>query len=84
MTKRPHLGPTPYSVAVSGILRRERVARGVQQGDLAKRLGMLQPAFSRIERGETVITVQQLRVVAHHLGISMSGVLDEAESAHNS
>lgn len=46
--------PPPIVVSKFGArVRRERIARGLSQVKLAKRVGIEQPAISEIERGET-------------------------------
>jgi transcriptional regulator with XRE-family HTH domain len=51
----------------------------MQQNDLAAELGILQPAYSRIEKGDTSITVTQLRIVARTLNMRPSQILDDAD-----
>ena len=46
---------------------------------MATALGILQPAYSRIEKGDTSITVTQLRIVARTLNMRPSYILDETD-----
>ncbi len=78
MSSRPP-GKLPYTVLLGQILQHHRQRVGLQQADVAAALGILQPAFSRIEKGDTSITVAQLRVVARRLGMKPGQILFDTE-----
>jgi transcriptional regulator with XRE-family HTH domain len=46
-----------------------RDSRQIKQGDFAAALGLSQSAYSRLERGESVLNVSQLRNIAILLGM---------------
>jgi transcriptional regulator with XRE-family HTH domain len=69
----------PYTTLLGQLLQHYRQQRGLQQADVAAALGILQPAYSRIEKGDTSITVTQLRIVARTLNMRPSLILDHAD-----
>lgn len=72
---------TTYAAVLGRVLAHHRERAGMEQRDLASKLGLGQSAWSRIERGETVINVEQLRLVADALGLTASQLMQEAEEA---
>jgi transcriptional regulator with XRE-family HTH domain len=54
---------------------------GTEQGRLAAAVGVTQSTWSRIERGESSLSVEQLFVAANFLGVSVSTIINEAEIA---
>jgi len=78
MSTRPAAKLT-YTALLGRILQHHRQRLGLQQSDVADALGILQPAYSRIEKGDTSITVVQLRIVANKLGMAPAQILHEVE-----
>ena len=78
MSSRPAAKLT-YTALLGQILQHHRQRLGLQQVDVAAALGILQPAYSRIEKGDTSITVGQLRIVARKLGIAPAQIVHETE-----
>src|ERR1700712_4515879 len=78
MSSRPAAKLT-YTALLGQILQHHRQRLGLQQADVAAALGILQPAYSRIEKGDTSITVTQLRIVARTLNMRPSQILDHAD-----
>lgn len=78
MSTRPPAKLT-YTALLGQILQYHRQRVGLQQADVAAALGILQPAYSRIEKGDTSITVAQLRIVARRLGMQPAQIVHEAE-----
>ena len=72
---------TNYPSIVGSVLAQFRNQRGLRQGDLAQAMGVTQTTLSRIENGQSSISVEQLRVAAHHLGIAPHQILHYAD--HN-
>jgi transcriptional regulator with XRE-family HTH domain len=64
-----------YPSLVGKVLAQQRESRGIKQGDLAAALGLSQSAYSRLESGESVLNLSQLRNVAAHLGLQPDVVL---------
>jgi transcriptional regulator with XRE-family HTH domain len=78
MSSRPAAKLT-YTALLGQILQHHRQRLGLQQSDVAAVLGILQPAYSRIEKGDTSITVAQLRIVARRLGMAPAQILHDTE-----
>ena len=51
----------------------------MNQGTLAAALGLSQSAYSRLERGESVLNLSQLRTATGHLGYEPSHLLRMAD-----
>ena len=69
----------PYSTLLGQVIKHLRTAKGVDQLSLATALGISQPAYSRIESGDTNMNVWQLRTCAGHLGVTPSDLLRQVE-----
>ncbi len=69
----------PYTALVGQVILRHRGRLGLHQSDLAAALTVSQSAYSRIEQGDTTISISQLRVVARRLGIRPGDILSEAD-----
>lgn len=78
MSSRPAAKLT-YTALLGQVLQFHRQRAGLQQNDVASALGILQPAYSRIEKGDTAMTVAQLRIVARSLGMAPAQILHEVE-----
>jgi transcriptional regulator with XRE-family HTH domain len=59
-----------YAVLLQ-VLRSRRADSGITQVKLAKKLGMTQSAYSKLERGELRIDVIQLRTISKLIGVSL-------------
>lgn len=68
-----------YSTLVGKVLADLRDARKLRQGDLAQVLGVSQSAYSRMESGDSIMNVTQLRVTCARLRVSPSDVLKRAD-----
>lgn len=82
MKAKSSIPPKPvvtYPALVGKTLAQQREARGIKQGDLAIALGMSQSAYSRLESGESVLNLSQLRNVAAQLGLQPAYVLKLAD-----
>ncbi len=61
----------------ASILKEARKARGLNQAELAKRVGTDQGHISRIERGEKGVTTKTLTAIARELNIPLGRLLGE-------
>ncbi len=68
-----------YPTLVGRILAQQREGRDIKQGDLAERLGLSQSAYSRLESGESVMNLSQLRNVGALLGLQPAQILKWAD-----
>lgn len=69
MKEKAHLGE---------YIRAKRESLNISQQALAYVLDMSQPAYSKIERGETEVKASQLYKIAAYMGISVYDLLPEA------
>jgi len=72
---------TTYQAIVGSVLVGIRKELRVEQSTLAKAVGVNQSTWSRIERGESTLSVEQLFLAAAHLQIKPSVVIHNAEKA---
>jgi len=69
----------PYTALVGQVLLGHRGRQSLHQSDLAAALSISQSAYSRIEQGDTTVSISQLRVIARRLGMTPGDVLREAD-----
>jgi transcriptional regulator with XRE-family HTH domain len=53
-----------------------RIEKGLSQGDIEKRTGLLRCYLSRVENGHTVPSIETLRKIAGALEVSLGELLD--------
>jgi transcriptional regulator with XRE-family HTH domain len=76
-------GVVPYSVVVGRVLQQRRTQLGLHQNDLAAALRITQSAYSRLESGDTALSLTQLRIAAAVLQAPASAILASAEQYAN-
>lgn len=69
----------PYPVLMGQVIQAHRRQRGLQQTNLAGAIGLSPSAYSRIESGDTSMTLSQLRATARALGVRPSTLCAEVE-----
>ena len=67
--------------AIGGAIRALREARGIRQGDLAKKTGMSAAQICRIEKDRHAPSVRTLRRIADALGVPLAGLAAGADAA---
>lgn len=67
----------PYNVLVGKVLQRHRELLGLNQTEFAAAAGMKQSAYSRIETGQTALTLSQLHAIAGALGVKPEEIMKE-------
>lgn len=72
---------TTYASIMGRVIAWHRDRGGLEQTVLAQKMGMSQPSWSRIERGDTAISVEQLRQIAGALNVSAYKILRETDEA---
>lgn len=72
-------GVVPYSALVGRVIETGRKNIALSQEEMAHRLGLSQSAYSRLEAGQTSMTLSQLRSAAQVLGRESSSLLSEAD-----
>jgi transcriptional regulator with XRE-family HTH domain len=73
----------PYAAVVGGVVERLRKQRRVTQGQMAAALGIGQPAYSRLEQGQSAMNVFQLGHVAAQLCTTPSAIMSGADAVAN-
>lgn len=68
-----------YPALVGRLLVHRREELGLKQGALAEAIGLSQSAYSRLESGDSVLNVSQLRNVCSRLGLSPAQLLHAAD-----
>ena len=59
-------------------LRALRIEKGLSQGDIEKRTGLLRSYLSRVENGHTIPSIQTLGKIAAALAVTISALVDPA------
>lgn len=72
---------TTYAAVMGRVLAMKREEAGLEQADVAKEMGISQSAWSRIERGETVLNVEQLHRAAKIVRASAEQIVEQTETA---
>jgi transcriptional regulator with XRE-family HTH domain len=72
---------TTYPAIVGQIMAMVREKAGLEQAEVARGVGISQSTWSRIERGESALTVEQLTKAADVLGSSAGEILRQADEA---
>ena len=78
--QNPRMATTSNAV-LGHLLALVRRRRHLTQAQVAEALGLAGSTWSRVEKGETPITVEQLRVVANKLDVDAATLLVLAEQA---
>lgn len=73
-------GALAYPAVVGQVLASIREQRGEKQGDIAARVGLSQSAYSRLEKGDSVMNLAQLHKVCAELGEVPNVVLRRADT----
>lgn len=68
-----------YQALVGHVIERYRKAGNLGQEALAGALGISQSAYSRLEQGQSAMSVSQLRLIAANLGLTPGALLTEAD-----
>jgi transcriptional regulator with XRE-family HTH domain len=88
--------PTPLSLnplppvatianSIGGTIRAYRLQKGMSQGDIEKRTGLLRCYLSRVENGHTVPSLETLQKIAYALDLQLAQFFsDEAVSRERS
>jgi transcriptional regulator with XRE-family HTH domain len=72
---------TTYPAIVGGVLTQMRNQTSLRQEDVAKAIGVTQTTWSRVETGQSSLTVEHLRMASYALGRTPDDVLNLAEQA---
>jgi len=75
-TPHPH-APEPAPIAIGTTIRAFRLQKGMSQGDIEKRTGLLRCYLSRVENGHTVPSLDTLAKIASALDLPLSQFFSE-------
>ncbi len=67
----PAKAAVPTAMNIGSTIRGYRLQRGMSQGDIEKRTGLLRCYLSRVENGHTVPSLDTLKKIAAALGLPM-------------
>lgn len=73
---------TPMNLGES--IRKIRLARGISQGEMQKRTGILRSYLSRVENGHTVPSFATLQRLAGAMGVTLSDFFSPEGAPHPS
>jgi len=62
----------PSSINIGTTIRTYRLQKGMSQGDIEKRTGLLRCYLSRVENGHTVPSLETLQKIAHALDLQLA------------
>jgi transcriptional regulator with XRE-family HTH domain len=68
----PAASPEPAPINIGVTIRTFRLQRGMSQGDIEKRTGLLRCYLSRVENGHTVPSLDTLQKIALSLDLPLS------------
>jgi len=66
------LAPEPAPINIGTTIRAFRLQKGMSQGDIEKRTGLLRCYLSRVENGHTVPSLETLQKIAGALDLPLS------------
>src|SRR3978361_37688 len=69
--------PEPAAMNIGVTIRSFRLQKGMSQGDIEKRTGLLRCYLSRVENGHTVPSIDTLQKIAGALDLPLSQMFDQ-------
>ena len=75
----PPLAPESAPINIGTTIRAFRLQKGMSQGDIEKRTGLLRCYLSRVENGHTVPSLETLQKIAGALDLPLSQFFSEEE-----
>lgn len=72
---------TTTGAILGAVLVKLRTEKGINQGDFANVIGISASTWSRIEKGESGLSIEQLRSAAKVFGVTAGFILEIAEAA---
>jgi transcriptional regulator with XRE-family HTH domain len=72
LVEPPYVAPAPAPINIGATIRDFRLQRGMSQGDIEKRTGLLRCYLSRVENGHTVPSLDTLQKIAGSLEMPLS------------
>ncbi len=75
---------TTYQAILGQALKELRKSKGMDQAEIAEKMGMNRSSWSRIESGNTVVTIQQLRKIGEIFDLEANEILLKVDTIANS
>ena len=72
---------TTFPAVLGAVLVKLRTEKGMKQGDLAAAIGLGASTWSRIEKGDSGLSIDQLRLVAKALDVTPGLILEMVEAS---
>ena len=72
---------TTYASVVGQVLAKYRQDLNLEQAEMAEKVGISQSTWSRIERGETTLTLEQLYQIAEKLDKNPVDIMEDITTA---
>lgn len=72
---------TTYSAIVGNVIKQLRDTQFITQGDMAKKMGISQAAWSKLESGKSTLSTAQLAKVADFLNVPANQIMHYADDA---
>src|ERR1700754_4788938 len=79
-THEPMLAPEPAPINIGTTIRAFRLQKGMSQGDIERRTGLLRCYLSRVENGHTVPSLETLAKIAEAMDISLADFFPGTET----
>jgi transcriptional regulator with XRE-family HTH domain len=73
----------PYAALIGRVVEHHRAQLGAHQESIARALGISQSAYSRLEKGQSAMSVTQLRIIAEQLGTTPADLLQHTDEYAN-
>lgn len=72
-----------HAAVLGRVIKHHREQSSIGQEELARALGITQSAYSRLESGQSSLSVSQLRAIARKIRVPASTLLHEADTYAN-
>lgn len=69
----------PYARVLGAVVEHFRKRLSINQEAMAKAIGVSQSAYSRLEKGQSAMSVVQLRAISAQLGLAPEAIVHNAE-----
>ena len=72
---------TTYAAIIGNVVKQLRDTQAMSQGDMAKKMGISQAAWSKLENGKSTLSTAQLAKVADFLNVPANQIMQYADQA---
>ena len=75
---------TTYPAILGQIIRELRKAKGIEQSEIAEKMGINRSSWSQIENGNVMVNIHQLQEIGKNLGREAHQILQDADTIADS